>query len=150
MTKTNRTLLVRSAIGVVIVLVALVGGVTAYAYWTANGSGAGTATAGTTTDNLTISSAAVTGLTPGSSTPITVTIANPNTYSVGVSTVSTVVATSDSGCLPADFTFADKVLNTTIAALGSTSFVQSLVFTDTAVNQDACKGATVTLTFSSD
>ena len=92
----------------------------------------------------------MTGLTPGSSTPVTVTVSNPNTYSVGVSTVSAVITTSDAGCLPADFTFAATVLNTTIAALGSTSFAQDLVFADTAVNQDACKGATVTLTFSSD
>jgi hypothetical protein len=141
---------VRSAIGAAILFVALFGGVAAYAYWTANGSGTGTATAGTTTDNLTISSIPVTGLTPGSSTPITVAVSNPNSYSVGVGAVSAVITTSDSGCLPADFTFSDTVLNTTIAALSSTSFAQNLVFADTAVSQDACKGATVTLTFSSD
>lgn len=140
----------RSATGAAIVIVALAGGVAAYAYWTANGSGTGTATAGTTTDNLTISSIPVTGLTPGSSTPVTVAVSNPNSYSVGVSTVSAVITTSDASCLPADFSFADTVLNTTIAALGSTSFAQNLVFADTAVSQDACKGATVTLTFASD
>ena len=140
----------RSVIGVAVVIVALVGCVIAYGYWTANGSGSGTVTAATTTDNLTISSVSVTGLTPGSSTPVNVTVSNPNTYSVGVGTVSAVITTSDAGCLPADFSFADTAPNTTIAALGSTSFAQDLAFADTAVSQDACKGATVTLTFSSD
>lgn len=149
MTMTPRTLLARSSIGA-IMAVALVGAVSAYAYWTANGSGSGSATATTTTDNLTISSAPVSGAAPGSSTPVTVTITNPNSYSVGVNTVSAVVTTSIAGCLTADFTFPDTVLNTTISGLGSTSFVQNLDFADTAVTQDACKGATVTLTFASD
>ena len=134
-------------IGVAVVIVALVGCVIAYGYWTANGSGSGTAMAGTSTNNLTIASALVTGVTPGSSTPVTVTITNPNTYSVRVDTVSTVITTSDAGCLLADFTFPAKVMNTTIAALGTASFVQNLVFADTAANQDLCKGATITLTY---
>jgi hypothetical protein len=148
--KTTKTLLARSGIGGAALILALVGALSAYAYWTANGSGSGAATATTTTDNLTISSVPVTGAAPGLSTPVTVTVSNPNTYSVGVGTVSAVVATSVAGCLAADFTFPDTVLNTTIAALGSTSFVQNLDFADTAVSQDACKGASVTLTYASD
>ena len=146
----NTRLLARSSIGVAILAVALVGAASAYAYWTANGSGSGSAAATTTTDDLTISSAPVLGATPGSITPVTVTISNPNPYRVGVNTVSAVVTTSVPGCLAADFAFADTVLNTTIPALGSTSFAQNLDFADTAVSQDACKGAIVTLTFSSD
>ena len=146
----TRRLLARSTIGATVVALALVGAASAYAYWTAGGSGSGSATATTTTDNLTISSAPVTGAAPGSSTPVTVTVSNPNPYSVGVGTVSAVVTTSAPGCLAADLTFSATVLNTTISGLGSTSFVQNLDFADTAVSQDACKGATVTLTFSSD
>ena len=145
----TRKFLARSSIGATVVVVALVGAASAYAYWTANGSGSGSATATTTTDNLTISSAPVTGAAPGSSTPVTVTVSNPNPYSVGVGTVSAVVTTSVPGCLAGDFNFPDTVLNTTISELGSTSFVENLDFADTAVSQDACKGATVTLTFSS-
>jgi hypothetical protein len=81
---------------------------------------------------------------------VTVTITNPNSYSVGVNTVSAVVTTTAAACAAADFTFPDTVLDTAIAGLGSTSFVQNLDFADTAVSQDACKGATVTLTFASD
>ena len=136
-------------IGIGLATFLILGAVGAYAFWTAGGSGSGTATAGTTTDNLTIASAPVSGLTPGSSTPVTVTLTNPNSYSVGVGTVSTVITTSDAGCLPADFTFPDRVMNTTIAPLGTASFTQNLVFADTSANQDPCKGATITLTYAS-
>ncbi len=144
-----RALRKRTLIGGLVAAFVLMGAFGAYAYWTTGGSGSGSATAGTTTNNLTIASPSVTGITPGSSTPVTVTLTNPNSYSVHVDTVSTVITTSVGGCLPADFTFPAKVLNTTIAALGTASFTQGLAFADTAVNQDSCKGATVTLTYSS-
>lgn len=127
----------------------LLGAVGAYAFWAPGGSGSGTATVGTSTDNLTIASRAVTGATPGSSTPVTVILTNPNGYSVHVDTVSTVITTSDPGCLPADFTFPDKVMDATIAPLGAALFTQGLVFADTSANQDRCKGVTITLTYSS-
>ena len=107
-----RALRKRTLIGAVVAAFVLVGAFDAYAYWTTGGSGSGSATAGTTTNNLTIASPLVTGITPGSSTPVTVTVTNPNSYSVHVDTVSTVITTSDGGCLPADFTFPAKVLNT--------------------------------------
>jgi hypothetical protein len=144
-----RPLRKRTLIGALAAAFVLLGAIGAYAYWTTGGSGSGAATAGTTTNNLTIASPSVTGITPGSGTPVTVTLTNPNSYSVHVDTVSTVITTSDVGCLPADFTFPAKVMNTTIAALGTASFTQDLVFADTAANQDPCKGATVTLTYSS-
>jgi len=138
-----------SLAGAVAAAVVLVGVLGAYAFWTSGGSGSGTATAGTTTDNLTIASPSVSGIAPGSATPVTVTVTNPNTYSVHVGTVSTAITTSDPGCLPADFSFPAKAMNATIAGLDSASFTQNLVFADTAVSQDACKGATITLTYSS-
>ncbi len=139
----------RTLVGAVLAALVLLGALGAYAYWTTGGSGSGSATAGTTTDNLTIASSLVTGVTPGSSTPVTVMLTNPNSYSVHVDTVSTVITTSDVGCLPAGFTFPAKVMNTTIAPLGTASFAQDLVLADTAANQDPCKGATITLTYSS-
>jgi hypothetical protein len=139
----------RALVGGLIAALALLGALDAYAYWTTGGSGSGKATVGTTTDNLTIASPLVAGVTPGSSTPVTVTLTNPNSYSVHVDTVSTVITTSDPGCLPADFTFPAKVMNTTIAPIGAAFFTQDLVFADTATNQDLCKGAAITLTYSS-
>jgi hypothetical protein len=139
----------RTLIGALVSAFLLFGALGAYGYWTTGGSGSGSATAGSTTNNLTIASPPVTGITPGSSTSVTVTLTNPNSYSVHVDTVSTVISTSNVGCLPADFTFPANVLNTTIAPLGTATFTQDLVFADTAANQDLCKGATITLSYSS-
>ncbi len=138
--------LIGGAVGTLVLL----GAVGAYAFWAADGSGSRTATVGTTTDNLRIFSAPVTGIAPGTSAPVTVTLSNPNGYSVRVNTVSAVIGTSDAGCLPADFTFPARVVEATIAPLGTVSFTQDLVLADTATNQDACKGATITLTYASD
>jgi hypothetical protein len=135
-------------IGGFLAALVLVGAVAADAFWAADGSDR-TATVGTTTDNLTIASPPVTGITPGSSASVTVTVTNPNGYSVHVDTVSTVITTSDPGCLPTDLSFPARVLDSTIAPLGKASFTESLAFADTAVNQHACKGATITLTYSS-
>lgn len=135
-------------IGGFVAALVLVGAVAADAFWAASGSDR-TATVGTTTDNLTIASPPVTGVTPGSSAPVTVTVTNPNSYSVHVDTVSTVITTSDPGCLPADFTFPAKVMDSTIAPLGNASFTENLAFADTAANQHACKGAMITLTYAS-
>jgi hypothetical protein len=139
----------RASLGVIAGALALLGAISANAFWTTGGAGSGTATAGTTADNLGIASPLVTGVTPGSSTPVTVTLTNPNSYSVYVDTVSTVITTSDVGCPAADFTFPAKAMNATVAALGTASFTQDLVFADTAANQDPCKGAAITLTYSS-
>jgi hypothetical protein len=149
MRRTNTNSQLKWALGIGLATFFLLGAAAAYAYWTANGSGSGTAPVGTTTDNLSIASPSVTGIGPGASAPVAVTVTNPNGYSVRVDTVSTVITTSDPGCLPADFTFPAKVLNTTIAPLGTVSFTQDLVFADTVASQDPCKGATITLTYSS-
>ena len=137
-------------IGAFVAALVLLGAVSAYAFWATGGSGSRTATVGTPTDDLRVTSPPVTGIAPGSSVPVTVTLANPNGYSVHVNTVSTVITTSDAGCLPADFTFPARVVETTIAPLGTASFTQDLVLADTAANQDLCKGATIALTYASD
>ena len=136
-------------IGALPTVLVLLSAASAYAFWATGGAGSPTATVGTTADNLTITSAPVTRIAPGSSALVTVTLTNPNSYSVYAGTVSTVITTSDAGCLPADFTFPPRTVNATIAPGGVASFTQDLVLADTAANQDACKGATITLTYGS-
>ena len=77
-----------AAIGV-ITAATMVGGGMAVAYWTNGGSGTGSATAGTTSDNLIItgsvptSEAAGQGLVPGGTAQaLLLNVNNPNTYSV--------------------------------------------------------------------
>lgn len=72
--------------------------------------------------------------------------------SLQVGTVHAVVSTNKVGCEAADFTIANTVENQTIPAKGSGVSLAhngSITMADTEANQDACKGATITLTLSS-
>jgi hypothetical protein len=139
----NKKLVTLATVGVV-----AISGTAAYAYWTSTGSGSGTATAAAGANNLVISSNSPAGIYPGGNVAVTGNVHNPNTYSVSVGTVSAIITTSAAGCLPADFSFAPVAVNSTVAAGGDQAFSGSLVMADTAVNQDACKSAVITLTFS--
>lgn len=128
------------------------GGSLAYAYWTTTGAGTGSGTAAAANGTVVLSASFSSGaLFPGGSVPVTFTGANAGATNLYVGTISSVVTTSDVGCLPADFSIANVVSNTIVPA-GATATplgASSLVFANTAVNQDACKSATITLTVSS-
>ncbi|WP_282382700.1 hypothetical protein [Arthrobacter sp. AL12] len=124
----------------------------AYAFWSTTGAGTGASTNAQSNGTVVLTATFAPGLTPGASTAVTYTAANPGTSSLRVGTISHVVSTSAPLCLPADFTIANVLSDTTVPA-GATAFALAgtgtLTFTDTAINQDACKGATITLTLSS-
>lgn len=124
----------------------------AYAFWTTSGQGTVSAPNAASNGTVVLNATFASGLTPGASVPVTYTANNAGTSSLRVGTISHVVSTSDPLCLPADFTISNVASNTTVPA-GSTNFALAgtgtLTFTDTAVNQDACKSATVTLTLTS-
>jgi len=133
----------------------LVGGLAtaAFAYWTASGSGSGTGTAATANGALVLhASFPNDALYPGGNQVVSFTADNAGSQAVAVGTVHTVVSTSDPLCLPADFTVNDVIENQSIAA-NSTGVALanngSISMTNTGVSQDACKGATITLTLSS-
>jgi hypothetical protein len=132
--------------------VAAVAAVGAYAYWTTTGSGNGSALNASSNGTIVLHASFAPGLTPGASEAVSFTADNLNSSSLYVGTVSSVVSTSDAGCLPADFTVPPAIENQTIPA--NTSGValgidSTITFADTALNQDHCKGATVTLTLTS-
>jgi hypothetical protein len=135
-----------------IVAVAVAG--IAYAYWTGTGSGTGTGTAGTS-GTATITGTIAPGVAPGTSRAVSFTAANPSGSPIQVTSVhldSVAVDAGHAGCVTADFTMADAVENHQVPA-GATveplSTSGSLVYANTGVSQDACKGATLTLTLSS-
>lgn len=147
------------AIGLPTVTVAASG--MAIAYWTGGGgSGSGnatTATAGSTTLAVSQASAPAT-LAPGvAAGAITVTVSNPGSASVYaaqvVVTIDSVTKASGAPAGTCDSTDYALTGNTTmtvgaanLAPSASTTFSgASLGFNDKATNQDACKGATVTL-----
>lgn len=128
----------------------------AVAYWTASGSGSGSGTVSTpasTSTGITVSGT-VGALSPGATAAVTVTVHNGNTYSINGGVVTGSAITVDNthasnGCLVGDFTFGSATSATTGRVLaGADAHPAGITITmaDTALNQDACQGATVGLT----
>ncbi len=131
---------------------AATGGI-AYAYWGTSGSGTGSGTVESTTGTLSLSASfPTTGLHPGGSVPVSFRASNATSTDLMLSTIHAVVTTSPSTCLATDFTMPDVIANEVIPANTANVLVTSngvLTFTNTSISQDACKGATVTLTLTS-
>jgi hypothetical protein len=147
MRKLNKKIVVGTAAAAVV----LAGGGVAFAYWTTSGSGTGNATNASANGVVVLHASFLAGLTPGGSAPVSFTADNVGTSSLRVGTVSTVVTASGT-CDASWFSVADVVENQTIAAGASgVALTQggSIVFADSADNQDACKSAIVTLTLTS-
>lgn len=129
----------------------------AYAYWTTTGTGSGSAAAssggGTVTLHASFPAAA---LAPGAPQTVSYTADNSNSYStvVGALTVTSVTVDAThatAGCSAADFSATAVTTNTRVLAGASGTAVGSGVITmaDTAVDQSACKGATIAINVSS-
>ncbi len=143
----------RALIVAVVAIVALISAIAGYAYWSTTGSGTGTGTAGTTTA-LTLHGTVAAGIFPGGSRTVTFTADNTNPGSVRVGTItlgSVSVDAGHTGCVTADFTMPAVVENIQIAT-GSAQALPSngtLSMANTAVSQDLCQGATLTLNLTS-
>lgn len=128
----------------------------AYAYFTTSGSGNATATVGTSSP-VTLKGTVTGNLYPGSSSPVSLTVDNPSSGKQRVGTVSLEKITADAGHASCsvvitggnpDFTMADVVVNKTFAPGNGQAVTPggTLTMNDTGVSQDACQGATLTLT----
>jgi hypothetical protein len=150
MSRLSRKSKITAAVAIVIALFA--SGTAAYAYWTGTGSGSATATAAAG-GSVTIAGTTATGLAPGTSKTVTFTATNATEAAIKIGTVSDTAIDSN---LPAcdaqiaDFSMADVVadqiipantVNHPVTATGSLVYAYSPT-----VNQDACKGAVITLT----
>lgn len=141
----------RVAVGVIALTMVAAG---AYAYWTGGGSGSGTSDVGTN-GAVTITATVAPDIAPGEARAVSFTAANATTSPIFVTTVHLVSVAVDSehaACATADFSMANVTAShqvpagATVEALGTGG---SLVYANTAVSQDACKDATLTLTLSS-
>lgn len=129
----------------------------AFAYWTTSGSGSGTATAAASNGTLALSSAAVSSITPGTNYPVAIKAANAGTTDLRVGSVSTVISSSDVPCQAlitsgnSGLSFADVNTSAATVAAGASNVTigtGSLNWANSAtVNQDVCKSAPLTLTF---
>ena len=128
----------------------------AYAYFTTTGSGTATATVGASSA-VTLKGTVTGNLYPGSSSPVTLTVDNPSSGKQRVGTISLEKIAADAGHASCsvvitggnpDFTMADVVVNKTYSPGNGQTVTPSgtLAMNDTGVSQDACQGATLTLT----
>ena len=132
----------------------------AFAFWTTSGSGNGNATTQTSNGALTLNvSADSTNLYPGGSAPVSITATNTSTgTSLKVTTVSFDHLSVDgahvtAGCQASDYSVGTVTSIPTVVDAGTTSAgnvaTATLSMANTALNQNACKGAVVTLYFTS-
>ena len=86
-------------------------------------------------------------LYPGGSVPVTLNAANSGTSAVTVANVQTVVSTSKPTCHASDFSMADVAQNLSVSAGATAADLNdgTLAMANTALNQNACKGATIAL-----
>ena len=132
----------------------------ALAYWSAGGSGTGSAQAATGTTNLVVNQVTVlTAMYPGDTAQtISGNFNNPNAGSVYVTTVTASIASVTkagnpvTGCDATDFTLSPTVatVNAEVASGNSQGAWSGpkIKFNDKGTNQDACKGVTVNLGYS--
>jgi hypothetical protein len=139
------------------VVAALAVAVSAYAYWTANGTGSGSASVGTDS-GVTIENVSISGdLYPGHDLTVNGDVKNDSADApakVGdvvaddsdfVNGVEVDATHATAGCQSGDFSFDDVTLNYEIAESGTKAFTGALAMANSSSNQDACKGATLTL-----
>jgi hypothetical protein len=153
-----RWCLSRKAVVVLVVLgVVAIAGV-AFAYWTAGGSGSGTADTGTAASVTVKQTASPTGLYPGGTVTLSGDFDNTNSGHVYITAVTATVTPfsvqtdgAKPACTQADFSISGSAL---VAAeipvgsgVGSWSGL-SLNMTDAGTNQDNCKNITVPITYS--
>jgi hypothetical protein len=148
----------KAMLGVVVSL-ALAG--VAYAYWTAGGSGTGSGTAAGAQSALTaVQTTTLTPMYPGDTAQtISGNFTNPNSGPIYVSTVTASIAsvTKAAGapagtCDATDFTLANAAMTVNAEVASGTAkgawTGATIKFNDKAgTNQDACKGATVNLSY---
>jgi len=136
-------------LAVVIVGVLALGGVAAFAYWTSSGEGTATVTASSGGAGFEITGSAE-GLYPGGTVEAKIKVKNKDVKQPEYLTklVTTVKETSGAGCEKTWFELTaggEQEPKVEIAAGETKEYAVTLKMKDEAVNQNSCKGATVTL-----
>jgi len=140
-----------AALTVALVAMLIVGSV-AYAWFSSNGSGSGSASVGTAADNITVTGTAAGALYPGGTTTVSFTASNPATFKQKLSTIHLSSVTAPVGCTNTWFTMndvsvaAEGVLNAGASNVALTA-TGTVTMAESGTNQDACKNASLTLAF---
>jgi hypothetical protein len=132
----------------VAVVVAAIGAVAGYAWFSSTGSGTGSASVGNSSA-VTLHGTTSGNLYPGTSGTVSFTVDNPSNGSEYVGTIHLASVTTDnahSACTMSDFTMPDVTVNHSFATGNgqAVSATGTLTMADNG-NQDACQGAPLTL-----
>ena len=135
----------RRLAGIATGMVVLLAGTVAFAAWTSNGTGSGTAAA-RSAQSLTVNVSPATGLYPTGTINVPFTVTNPNPYSVTLSKMQLTNVTVDkAGCTVGVVSGAD-LPDTDVIAAGATTVSRNFPVTMSNSAEDACQGAVFTLT----
>lgn len=155
-TAPKRTLISRKALATLTGgTLVLAGAGVAFAYWTNTGAGSGSASSGTNSPVVINQTTTVTGMGPGvAPQSLAGHFDNGNDGPVYVTSVSASVTGTDKvGCGPTDYTIAGTAtVNAQVpvgTSVGSWSGLTIAFNNKAATNQDACKGAAVTIAYTS-
>jgi hypothetical protein len=140
-----------------VTVAAVVGGGTAYAFWSTTGSGSGTAATSAGASSLLVTqTSAISGLAPGvAAQTISGTVKNTATNNAYVNSVTVSIASvtgGDGACSAADYTLSGGTMSVAqdLAPGATANFTgATLAFNNTASNQDGCKNAIVGLAYAS-
>src|SRR6185295_457898 len=115
----------------------------------------GWATGAASNGTVTLRGSSPTCLFPGGSSTVTFTADNAGSSNLFVGTIHLAGVSADGGhasCVTSDFSMADVTSNTMVAAGASGAALTgtgTLNYANTGANQDACKGASLTLNLTS-
>ncbi len=148
-----RIVLARRRVLVFGVVAILIAAGAAIAYFTSTGSGTGTATVGSSSA-VTLHGTAASTLYPGTSATVNFTVDNPSSGTEHVGTIHLSSVTTDAGhiaCVMTDFTMPDVVANQNFANGNGQAVTATgtLTMANSALNQNACQGAPLTLNITS-
>lgn len=141
----------RVAVGVIALTMVAAG---AYAYWTGGGTGEGTGTVGTSA-TVTLTGTVGAGIAPGTDVAVAFTAANADTSPITVTNVGLVSVTADVGhptCETDDFSMVDVDQDHEVPAGATVEALPNdgtMAMANTLLDQDGCKGATLTLALES-
>lgn len=148
-----------AAIAITTIILLGGGGAATYAYWTAGGSGSGSASTGTSTGVTAVQTSVVSGLAPGGTAQtLTGNFTNTNTGPVWVtSVVASIASVTKAGgaptgtCDSTDYTLSNATMTVNAQVPAGTAqgawTGATLAFNNKATVQDACKNATVTISY---
>ena len=136
-----------------VTVTAVIAALGAYAYWTASGTGSGTASVGTDS-GITIDNVQFSGdLYPGHSVTVTFDVTNNSADApakIGKVVQDGAVTGLALGCSAADFSFADVTINEELSESQTKGYSGTLSMANTSANQDACKSGAPVLHLETD